>query len=87
MAHICTAPNFYPTIGALDIHKAGLKVFPFTSFIAPSKANCRAYCRTPTPPTCLLVGAFSEMMTLLTFSRIAQYFIAIAQVEMCGCKT
>ena len=29
MAHICTAPNFYPTIGAPDIHKAGLKRFPF----------------------------------------------------------
>jgi len=29
MAHICTAPNFYPTIGAPGIHKAGLKRFPF----------------------------------------------------------
>ena len=29
MAHICTAPNFYPTIAAPDIHKAGLKRFPF----------------------------------------------------------
>ena len=29
MAHICTAPNFYPVIGAPDIHKAGLKRFPF----------------------------------------------------------
>lgn len=29
MAHICTAPNFYPTIGAPCIHKAGLKRFPF----------------------------------------------------------
>lgn len=29
MAHICVAPNFYPTIGASDIHKAGLKRFPF----------------------------------------------------------
>lgn len=29
MAHICTAPNFYPTIGVPDIHKAGLKRFPF----------------------------------------------------------
>lgn len=29
MAHICTAPNFYQTIGAPDIHKAGLKRFPF----------------------------------------------------------
>lgn len=29
MAHICNAPNFYPTIGAPDIHKAGLKRFPF----------------------------------------------------------
>lgn len=29
MAHICTAPNFYPMIGAPDIHKAGLKRFPF----------------------------------------------------------
>ena len=29
MAHICTAPNFYPTIGTPDIHKAGLKRFPF----------------------------------------------------------
>lgn len=28
MAHICTAPNFYPVIGAPDIHKAGLKRFP-----------------------------------------------------------
>lgn len=25
MAHICSAPNFYPTIGAPEIHKAGLK--------------------------------------------------------------
>jgi plasmid stabilization system protein ParE len=29
MAHICTAPDFYPTIGAPYIHKAGLKRFPF----------------------------------------------------------
>jgi len=29
MTHICSAPNFYPTIGAPDIHKAGLKRFPF----------------------------------------------------------
>jgi plasmid stabilization system protein ParE len=29
MAHICSAPNFYPTIGAPGIHKAGLKRFPF----------------------------------------------------------
>lgn len=29
MAHICTAPNFYPTVGAPDIRKAGLKRFPF----------------------------------------------------------
>lgn len=30
MAHICTAPNFYPVIGAPDIHKAGLRRFPFS---------------------------------------------------------
>lgn len=29
MAHICTAPDFYPVIDAPDIHKAGLKRFPF----------------------------------------------------------
>lgn len=29
MAHICTAPNFYPTIGTPGIHKARLKRFPF----------------------------------------------------------
>ncbi len=29
MAHICSAPNFYPSIGAPDIHKAGMKRFPF----------------------------------------------------------
>jgi hypothetical protein len=29
MAHICTAPSFYPAIGASNIHKAGLKRFPF----------------------------------------------------------
>ncbi len=29
MEHICTAPNFYPTIAAPDIHKAGLNRFPF----------------------------------------------------------
>jgi hypothetical protein len=29
MAHICTAPDFYQTIGAPDIHKAGLQRFPF----------------------------------------------------------
>lgn len=29
MAHICSAPDFYPTIGAPGIHKAGLKRFPF----------------------------------------------------------
>ena len=29
MAHICAEPNFYPTIATPDIHKAGLKRFPF----------------------------------------------------------
>ncbi len=29
MTHICTAPNFFPTIAAPDIHKAGLNRFPF----------------------------------------------------------
>lgn len=29
MAHICAVPNFYPIVGAPDIHKAGLKRFPF----------------------------------------------------------
>lgn len=29
MVHICRTPNFYPTIAAPDIHKAGLKRFPF----------------------------------------------------------
>jgi len=29
MALICRTPNFYPTIAAPDIHKAGLKRFPF----------------------------------------------------------
>jgi len=29
MAHICAAPNYYPTIGAPEIHKAGLKRFAF----------------------------------------------------------
>lgn len=29
MTHICNTPEFYPTIGAPDIHKAGLKRFPF----------------------------------------------------------
>ena len=29
MAHICHAPNFYPMIAEPDIHKAGLKRFPF----------------------------------------------------------
>jgi hypothetical protein len=29
MAHICTAPNFYPTIGAPDIHKAGIEAISF----------------------------------------------------------
>ena len=29
MAHICTASNFYPTIADPDIHKAGIKRFPF----------------------------------------------------------
>lgn len=29
MAHICTTPDFYPTVGAPNIHKAGLKRFPF----------------------------------------------------------
>ena len=29
MEHICTAPNFYSTIGAPNIHKARLKRFPF----------------------------------------------------------
>lgn len=29
IAHICTTPNFYPTIAAPDIHKAGLRRFPF----------------------------------------------------------
>jgi len=29
MEHICSSPNFYPTIAAPDIHKAGIKRFPF----------------------------------------------------------
>jgi hypothetical protein len=37
MAHVCTAPDFYPVIDAPDIHKAGLKRFPFHIFIAPGK--------------------------------------------------
>jgi hypothetical protein len=32
MAHIYTAPNSYPTIGAPDIHKTGLKRFLFSLF-------------------------------------------------------
>ena len=72
MAHICTAPNFYPTIGTPDIHKAGLKRFPLSRHLSHrAKSNYCACCRTPAPPTCLLVEAFSEMMTLLAFRRIA----------------
>ena len=37
MALICSAPSFYQTIGAPNIHKAGLKRFPFHVIIAPSK--------------------------------------------------
>ena len=29
MVLICSTPNFYPTIAAPDIHRAGLKRFPF----------------------------------------------------------
>ncbi len=29
MVRICTEPNFYPTIVGPDIHRAGLKRFPF----------------------------------------------------------
>ncbi|MFZ1547267.1 MAG: hypothetical protein WAT12_09230 [Candidatus Nitrotoga sp.] len=64
MAHICTAPNFYPTIATPRYSQSRLKAFPLSYHLPrDAHANHRACRGAPAPPPRLLDRAISEMMT------------------------